>query len=209
MLEKIILGVDPGSHFTGFGVVKFDGRLVQHLSHGVISLPVRLSFNQRVAILAGEIELLLQRLQPDIAVVEKIFLGKNADSAFKLGHTRGVIIAAAMKAGCEVVEYATRSVKKGVTGSGAASKEQVQMLLFAALGLKSPSQNLDASDALALAFYHARHLDSQGARLSAYVGASVGASRSASPGTSLGAKENESGLQKPRRDLRTKPGRDL
>lgn len=162
----IILGIDPGSQVTGFGLIRTDrsnGRdrgSTVHLSHGVISPPASLDFNDRLAILAREIEALIEKQRPDIVVVERIFLGKNADSAFKLGHVRGVAIAAALRAGCEFVEYAARAVKKGVTGNGAATKEQVQLILFASLGLRGSAAKFDASDALALAFYHARNMDS-------------------------------------------------
>jgi crossover junction endodeoxyribonuclease RuvC len=117
-----------------------------------------------LGLIAREIEALIERLQPDIVVVERIFLGRNADSAFKLGHVRGVAVAAAVRAGCLFIEYAARAVKKGVTGNGAASKEQVQVILFAALGLKGKIAKLDASDALALAFYHARTMEVADAR---------------------------------------------
>ncbi len=155
---KIILGIDPGSQFTGFGAVKSDGDQVELLSYGVIAPPSNLPFNERIAIIAEEMEALLEKLRPDVTVVEKIFLGKNADSAFKLGHARGAVIAAAVRAESEVVEYATRIVKKGITGNGNATKEQVQLVLFAAMNLKAKAQ-ADASDALALAFYHARNLE--------------------------------------------------
>ncbi len=105
-----------------------------------------------------EVSSLIQSFKPDIVVVERIFLGKNADSAFKLGHIRGVCLFGAAQAGAQIVEYAARSVKKGITGNGAAEKEQVQMIVFAALGIKGPAQ-MDASDALALAFYHARNME--------------------------------------------------
>lgn len=162
----IVLGIDPGSQVTGFGLIRVeepsltagarDG--LTHLTHGVISPPSSLPFHDRLAIIAREIEALIERCQPDIVVVERIFLGKNADSAFKLGHVRGVAIASALRAGCEIAEYAARSVKKGVTGSGASTKEQVQLILFAALGVKDSKMKIDASDALALAFYHARQM---------------------------------------------------
>jgi crossover junction endodeoxyribonuclease RuvC len=157
-MTKLILGIDPGSQFTGFGAVRTDGKRIEHVSHGVIAVPASLSFNERIAIISGEAQALLERIQPDLTVVEKIFLGKNADSAFKLGHVRGAIIAHAIRSGSPVIEYATRSVKKGITGNGNASKEQVQLILFALLGLRG-SASVDASDALALAFYHARILE--------------------------------------------------
>jgi crossover junction endodeoxyribonuclease RuvC len=155
---KVILGIDPGSQYTGFGLVKSDGTRIEHLSHGVIAAPASLEFSERIGIISEEIEALIQRTRPDITVIERIFLGKNADSAFKLGHARGVAMAAAVRAGCDLVEYAAKSVKKGITGSGTSSKEQVQLILFAALGIRTAAR-ADASDALALAYYHARNIE--------------------------------------------------
>jgi crossover junction endodeoxyribonuclease RuvC len=159
--KRTILGIDPGSRFTGFGVVRVEGDKVLHLSHGVIAPPSQMEFCQRIGVLAAEIEALVARIEPSVTVIERVFLGKNADSAFKLGHARGVAVAAAARAGSEIVEYATRAVKKGITGTGAASKEQVQAVLFAVLGLKGRMQ-MDASDALALAVFHARTIEVQG-----------------------------------------------
>lgn len=159
---QTILGIDPGSQFTGFGAIRSDGRRIELVSYGVIAPPKTLQFNDRIGIIAREIDVLIRKLRPEITVIERIFLGKNADSAFKLGHARGVAVAAAVMAGSEVVEYATRAVKKGITGNGAASKEQVQMVLLAGLGLNGrlkENVQIDASDALALAFYHARNLE--------------------------------------------------
>lgn len=155
---KVILGIDPGSQFTGFGLVKTDGHRIEHLSHGVIAAPQAMDFHDRIGIISVELEALIERTRPDITVIERIFLGKNADSAFKLGHARGVAMAAAVRAGCEFVEYAARAVKKGITGSGTSSKEQVQLVLFAALGIRTQAR-ADASDALALAYYHARNIE--------------------------------------------------
>lgn len=151
---KVILGIDPGSLFTGFGAVKVDGSKIDLLACGVIAPPGKLLFNERIHILADEIDLLLQRVKPHVTVVEQVFLGKNVDSAFKLGHVRGIAIAHALRRESEVAEYAARAVKKGITGSGAATKEQVQLTLFAALKIKGQVK-ADASDALALAYYHA------------------------------------------------------
>jgi crossover junction endodeoxyribonuclease RuvC len=153
-----VLGIDPGSQFTGFGAVRTDGEQVELVSCGVIAPPSKLKFNERIGIIASELEILFEKLAPQVIVIERVFLGKNADSAFKLGHARGVAVAAAVRSGADVAEYAARAVKKGITGSGASSKEQVQTVLFAALRLKGRMQ-ADASDALALAFYHARNLE--------------------------------------------------
>lgn len=131
---------------------------IEHVSHGVIAPPSGESFAERIGIIAGELEALVARVRPDVTVIERVFMGKNVDSAFKLGHARGVAMAAATRGDSEVVEYATRAVKKGITGSGSSSKEQVQLILFAALGIKKVAR-ADASDALALAFYHARNME--------------------------------------------------
>jgi crossover junction endodeoxyribonuclease RuvC len=152
------LGIDPGSQFAGFGAVRSDGRAIELISFGVIAPPQNLDFNERIGIIASEMVALVGRLKPDVTVVERVFLGKNVDSAFKLGHARGVAIAAAVQAGSSIVEYSPRTVKKGITGNGAASKEQVQMVLFAAMNWRGQSK-ADASDALALAYYHARQLE--------------------------------------------------
>jgi crossover junction endodeoxyribonuclease RuvC len=163
---SIVLGIDPGSQFTGFGAVHVSGQgahaTIELLSCGVIAPPAKLSFNERIGIIADELEILIGEMKPDITVIERVFLGKNADSAFKLGHARGVAVALAISSGSSVVEYAARAVKKGITGNGGATKEQVQLILFAALGLKGQTR-ADASDALALAFYHARNLEYQAA----------------------------------------------
>ncbi len=160
MTSTLILGIDPGSQYTGFGVIRRTGTELEHVTHGVIALPLKLEFHDRLGLLSNELEALFTRFEPHVAVIERIFLGKNADSAFKLGHARGIAVAAAVRQGAQVCEYAARSVKKGITGNGASSKEQVQLILFAALGLGGQVR-ADASDALALAYFHARGLQVQ------------------------------------------------
>jgi crossover junction endodeoxyribonuclease RuvC len=159
---KTILGIDPGSLHTGFGVVQANGDQIRHVAHGVVSSKASFDFSQKLNFIGLEVAKIIKTYSPEIVVVERIFLGKNADSAFKLGHVRGVCIFGATQVGAEVVEYAARSVKKGITGNGAAEKEQVQLIVFASLGISGRAQ-LDASDALALAFYHARELEVQAA----------------------------------------------
>ena len=158
----VILGIDPGSRVTGFGVVQVIDDHVTHISHGVILLQDEDSFSGRMCELGEGLETLLKKYKPDQVSIEKIFLGKNADSAFKLGHARGVAMYESAKNGAHVYEYATRVVKKGIVGTGAATKEQVQMALTRLLNIKAISK-MDASDALALAVFHAfqiKHLPS-------------------------------------------------
>lgn len=153
---SIILGIDPGSRITGFGVLKSSRTRVEHISHGIILLPKEESLSLRLKVLSEGMQTLLAKYKPAHVVVEKIFLGKNADSAFKLGHARGVVLAEAAKAGAEVHEYATRVVKKAIAGKGSAEKEQVKFMVEKLLGLDQIDK-IDASDALAMALYHANH----------------------------------------------------
>ncbi|MGE0762005.1 MAG: crossover junction endodeoxyribonuclease RuvC [Bdellovibrionales bacterium] len=155
-----VIGLDPGSRFTGFGVIQSDGCDWRHLEHGVVVIPEKLPFAARLNFLAQELRPLWGRHPKATTVVEKIFLGKNADSAFKLGHARGVCMMLAAENGGEVVEYAARQVKKVVTGNGSASKEHVQMVINQWLRIQV-DMRADASDALAMALCHAQHLARQ------------------------------------------------
>jgi crossover junction endodeoxyribonuclease RuvC len=156
-MSLTILGVDPGSRITGFGVVVVDSGRVRHINHGVIVLNGEDSFPLRMRELGIAFREVMQKYKPDHVVIEKIFLGKNADSAFKLGHARGVIMYEAGLGHAEVAEYATRVVKKGVTGNGGSSKEEVQAILKVILGL-TVINRIDASDALAMACHHANQI---------------------------------------------------
>lgn len=149
-----IIGVDPGSRFTGFGVIRGQGMDWQHIDHGVIDIPERFSFAQRLAYLALHLRPVWSRWPQATTVVERVFLGRNVDSAFKLGHARGVCLYLAAEAGSPVVEYAARSVKKVVTGHGGADKEHVKLIVTQILKIAGSHLAVDASDALALALCH-------------------------------------------------------
>lgn len=153
-MDIIILGIDPGSRVTGFGVIRSHRDQLTHVSHGVIKPGDKLEFAERIGWMADGLAELLKKHRPHFVVLEKIFLGRNADSAFKLGHARGALMAEAARAGVPVVEYAARQVKKGISGSGASSKEEVQVVVQRLLSIHG-IQKLDASDALALACFHA------------------------------------------------------
>ena len=159
-MSSLILGVDPGSRITGFGLVRVQRGNIEHVSHGVIVMDTHGDFAHRMLELGSAFRELMEKYRPDQVSIEKIFLGKNADSAFKLGHARGVIMYEAMRGKAKVAEYATRVVKKGVTGDGGASKEQVQAVLKAILRLPK-IERLDASDALAMACHHAYEVQRQ------------------------------------------------
>jgi len=152
----IVLGLDPGSSVTGYGVIKLHaGDQLEHIDHGVITLKKKLSLPEKLVELNAQLEQLLLKHKPSEVSIEKIFLGKNADSAFKLGHIRGVCMMQTKKQNAEVFEYAARRVKKVVTGFGAADKQQVRWMVLSLLKIKS-AQKDDATDALAMALCHAR-----------------------------------------------------
>jgi len=148
----IILGIDPGSRVTGYGVIRQVGRQLTYLGSGCIrtntpALPERLRL-----IYAGVTEIITQ-FSPDYFAIEQVFMAKNADSALKLGQARGAAIVAAVNQTLPVFEYAARQVKQTVTGTGAAEKAQVQHMVRTLLKLPANPQ-ADAADALAIAITH-------------------------------------------------------
>lgn len=152
----VILGIDPGSRVTGYGVIRQNGRKLEYLGSGAIrtaveDLPTRLK-----RIYAGVSEIITQ-FQPKMFAIEQVFMAKNPDSALKLGQARGVAIVAAVNQDIPVFEYAARLVKQTVVGSGAADKIQVQHMVTRILNLSAQPQ-ADAADALAIAITHAHSL---------------------------------------------------
>ena len=153
MIERRhILGIDPGSRRTGYGIVAVKERSVSYVSSGCIKadlgdMPQRLG-----TIYRGVCELITQ-FHPSEVAIEEVFLAKNPASALKLGQARGVAIAAAVASELPVSEYAARRVKQSLVGSGRASKEQVAHMVRVILGLPGAPQ-ADAADALAIALCH-------------------------------------------------------
>lgn len=150
-----VLGVDPGSSATGFGLIERTGGRLRHLDHGVLRPPVGAPLAERLCFLHGELERVLAAATPDVAVVERVFLASNPRSALVLGQARGAILASLGQAGVRVAEIAARQAKKAITGSGAADKAQMQTMVTRLLGLDAPPPS-DAADALALALSHAQ-----------------------------------------------------
>ncbi|MBU0673583.1 MAG: crossover junction endodeoxyribonuclease RuvC [Proteobacteria bacterium] len=151
-----ILGIDPGSRATGYGVIDVTRRGLNFISCGVIRVSPSLSFSERLGELYAGLAEVITLHGPDRAAIEDIFMAKNAQSALKLGHARGVLILAVTRRGLPLAEYTPRHVKQAVAGFGNAEKVQVQNMVRVILSLaKAPSQ--DASDALAVAICHANH----------------------------------------------------
>lgn len=152
-----IIGIDPGSRFTGYGLVELKAGQLIYLNHGYIELSGKLNHSSRLLELGGQLGQVFSSCGAEHCVVEKIFFGKSADSAFKLGLARGVCIYEAKKSGMKLFEYATRKVKKSVTGDGNADKHKVQLMVSTWLSIPTV-ENFDASDALAMAICHATRL---------------------------------------------------
>ncbi len=148
-----VLGIDPGSHITGYGVVEKKGAQLLHIDNGCLSIKKSLPFPQKLLEIHVGLTKIIYEFKPDVVAVEDIFFAKNAASALKLGESRGVAILAATQKGLPVYEYPARTVKQAITGYGQASKEQMQKMILHLLRLKEVAQE-DASDALAVAICH-------------------------------------------------------
>ena len=149
-----VLGVDPGSSRTGWGLLEGPPQRPGLVASGVVRLPRSVAFAQRLFRLHREFEDLVSRLEPDAACVETLFHGVNTRSVLQLSHARGVLLAVLAGAGVAITEYAPAHVKKALTGTGRADKEQVRRMLRTLLGDALEGASLDASDALALAYCH-------------------------------------------------------
>jgi crossover junction endodeoxyribonuclease RuvC len=152
-----VLGIDPGSETTGWGVVEGDVRRYRAVDFGTVKASPRERFATRLLKISDGVEELLARFRPDVCAVEEMFFAANVKTALKLGQVRGVILVAAERARIEIAEYAPRLVKQTVVGYGAAEKHQVQEMVRVLLALKEIPQPHDASDALALAICHFHH----------------------------------------------------
>lgn len=148
------LGVDPGSHITGYGIIESEPRLCI-VEYGCIRLAAKTPLPKRLAEIYDRLTGIILSNQIGTVCVEEAFFAENAKTALVLGHARGVILLAAQNTKAEIHEYSPREIKKSVTGNGAASKEQVQWMIQKILGADRPIEPIDASDALAVALCHA------------------------------------------------------
>ncbi|MBU6469332.1 MAG: crossover junction endodeoxyribonuclease RuvC [Gammaproteobacteria bacterium] len=148
-----ILGIDPGSLFTGYGVVDYDGQRLGHVASGCIRVAGS-DFRVRLRGIFRGVEAVLAEFRPEELAVEKAFVHKNADSALKLGQARAAAICATLALDLPLSEYTPREVKLALTGKGGADKQQVQHMVKILLGLQGRMQ-ADSADALAVAICHA------------------------------------------------------
>jgi crossover junction endodeoxyribonuclease RuvC len=161
----IILGVDPGTLVTGFGIIDVGNKRVSILECGVLKNPPVKSMPLRLKNIYDRLCELIKKYNPDEFAIETAFYGKNIQSTLKIGHARGVSILAAVNHEIPTSEYSPREVKKAVTGNGAASKQQVLFMIRKQLNMGITTRYFDVSDALAVALCHSYRLGSRKNRL--------------------------------------------
>jgi len=150
--QRRILGIDPGSRLTGFGVLDFDGDKPTYVTSGTVK-SLDGTFPDRLKQIFESVGEIVAEFRPDIVAIETVFMARNAGSALKLGQARSAALCATFAFGVEVFEYAPREIKQAVVGTGAASKQQVQHMVVSMLQLNATPAE-DASDALAAAICH-------------------------------------------------------
>ena len=153
--ERIILGIDPGTQLLGFGIIRVEGKKAQYVDMGVLDLRKEADAYAKLQAIYECISEVCKNYRPTELAIESPFYGKNAQVVLKLGRAQGAAILAAKEYGVtSVTEYAPRKAKEAIVGNGAASKEQVQLMLEKTLNVKLESRHLDATDALAIALCH-------------------------------------------------------
>ena len=154
----IILGVDPGTLITGYGVIRMNGASLKVLDVGIIKSSPGDSMPVRLRRIYAELCIVIEKFHPDELAIETAFYNKNVQSALKIGQARGVLILAGANFEVPVTEYSPREIKKSVVGNGAASKEQVQFMMKSLLKLSTALKSFDATDALAVAVCHSHRI---------------------------------------------------
>src|SRR6266849_1598119 len=154
-----VLGIDPGSETTGWGVVEgdSDGRKYRLIEFGAVKLSSAASFSSRLLKISRALEEVISKLKPDACAIEEAFYANNPKVTLKLGQVRGVALLAAESAALEISEYSPRLIKQTVAGYGNAEKQQVQEMVRVLLSLSSIPEPHDAADALAVAICHFHH----------------------------------------------------
>lgn len=162
---KRILGIDPGSRFTGYGIIELKAGRTIWVNSGCIRVKGD-NLAEKLCVISESLNTLLDEFQPDEMAIEKVFVGRNVDSALKLGQARGAAISTVALRKIAVSEYTPTQIKKAVVGKGNAAKTQVQHMVVNLLGLSRAPQE-DAADALAIALCHAHTGQTLGNRVEA------------------------------------------
>ena len=149
-----ILGIDPGTRITGYGIIDVEGNRLRHVDNGIIKTRSSDPLPLRLKTIYDGLSTILNQFAPQAVAVEQVFMAKNPRAALTLGHARGTAVLSAVNLGLEVQEYSALQVKSAVVGYGHAAKQQVQQMVKALLNLPEVAQE-DAADALAVAICHA------------------------------------------------------
>ncbi|MDH5356003.1 MAG: crossover junction endodeoxyribonuclease RuvC [Gammaproteobacteria bacterium] len=155
----IILGIDPGSRTTGYGLIDNQPNQIRYIASGFLKIKEG-ALPERLGQIFQQVEAVIRQHQPEHMSIENVFMQRNADSALKLGQARGAAICAGYQSGLQIAEYAPREIKQALVGSGAATKEQVQHMVKRLLGLQKTLQ-ADEGDGLAIAICHAQFYATQ------------------------------------------------
>lgn len=150
----LVLGIDPGTRFVGYGVVHIEGNRYRAVDYGYFKVDSKSAFPMRLKQIHEDVSTLIDKVKPDAVAVEEVFVSQNAKTTLKLGHARGVILLAAVHRDLAIAEYAPREIKQAVSGRGGATKEQVQWMMTQILGLPKEPLQADAADGLAVALCH-------------------------------------------------------
>jgi crossover junction endodeoxyribonuclease RuvC len=150
----IVLGIDPGTAITGYGLVREENGQAVAVAHGAITTPSDLPLPDRLMLLQRDLAAVIERHQPDQSAVEQLFFNKNVRTALAVGHARGVVLLTLAQANVPIYEYTPLEVKLAVTGSGRADKVQVQQMVTLLLNLSKVPKPDDVADALAIALCH-------------------------------------------------------
>jgi len=150
-----ILGIDPGTAITGFGVIDADGPKFKFVDAGVIRTPKEQPMNERLSTVYDEMKELIEEFKPDVISIELLFFARNVTTAMTVGQSRGIVMLAATQAGIPIYEYTPMQVKQAVTGYGKADKKQIQEMVKTLLKLDAIPRPDDAADGLAIAITHA------------------------------------------------------
>ncbi len=151
----VILGIDPGSRITGFGIIDNQASSIRYIHSGSIRIAGD-SLAEKLGFIFTEISAIIREYQPEQMSIESVFMSKNADSALKLGQARGAAICAGFQSGLQIAEYAPREIKQALVGKGAADKQQVAHMVQRVLRVERDLQ-ADEADGLAIAICHAQH----------------------------------------------------
>ena len=152
-----VLGIDPGSHITGYGIVFSEDQTPHYLAHGIIKMPKKESIFNRLGLIFKGISNIIEAHQPDVLAIEKVFFAKNPHSALLLGHARGVAMLPGILKNIDIHEYSALEIKQAVAGYGKADKEQVKTMVQRLLAIKS-ELTYDGADALAAAICCLQHI---------------------------------------------------